>query len=246
LASPSNKFAGLPRPDLPHSDTGASIPGWHVICSPPTGVRKGRTKGQSVKIVIPSIDLKDQPVALGNSFHVVQLQREVAMKAFFGAMFGAAMLLAPASGAFAAGGYIQASSEEDQIVKEPNKPQLVTMASTDAAKGIKNVKGVVQLDQSGTYFTIVGVQVGSRGGTGLVRLWFQTNGKDVDNSNCEQLVAAPEFTTVMISQGVGEYKKGDKVNAMISGSAAGIGLVYKKPTGEPAVPSVIFSAWKID
>jgi hypothetical protein len=168
------------------------------------------------------------------------------MKAFFGAMFGAAMLLAPASGAFAAGGYLQASSEEDQIVKEPNKPQMVTMPSTDAAKGIKNNKGMVQLDQTGTYFTIVGVQVGSRGGTGLVRLWFQTNGKDVDNSNCEQLVATPEFTTVMISQGVGEFKKGDKVNAMISGSAPGIGLVYKKPAGEPAVPSVIFSAWKID
>ena len=167
------------------------------------------------------------------------------MKAFFGAMFGSAMLLASAGGAFAAGGYLQASSEEDQIATD-TKPKLVTMASTDAAKGIKNNKGVVILDQTGTYFTIVGVQVGSRGGTGLVRLWFQTNGKDVDNSNCEQLVPTPDFTTVMISQGVGEYKKGDKVNTMISGSATGIGLVYKKPTGEPAVPSVIFSAWKID
>jgi hypothetical protein len=168
------------------------------------------------------------------------------MKILFDATFGAAILLASASGAFAAGGYLQASSEEDQIVKEPNKPQMVSMASTDAAKGIKNNKGVVVLDQTGTYFTIVGVQVGSRGGTGLVRLWFQTNGKDVDNSNCEQMVPTPDFTTVMISQGVGEYKKGDKVNAMISGSATGIGLVYKKPAGEPAVPSVIFSAWKID
>jgi hypothetical protein len=168
------------------------------------------------------------------------------MKTALGATFGAVMLAGSASGALAAGGYIQASSEEDQIVKEANKPQLVTMASTDAAKGIKNNKGVVILDQSGTYFTIVGVQVGSRGGTGLVRLWFQTNGKDVDNSNCEQMVPTTEFTTVMISQGVGEYKKGDKVNAMISGSVPGIGLVYKKPAGEPAVPSVIFSAWKID
>jgi hypothetical protein len=168
------------------------------------------------------------------------------MKNFFGTIFGSAILLASASGAFAAGGYIQASSEEDQIVKEANKPQAVTMASTDAAKGIKNNKGVVILDQTGTYFTIVGVQVGSRGGTGLVRLWFQTNGKDVDNSNCEQMVPNADYTTVMISQGVGEYKKGDKVNAMISGSATGIGLVYKKPAGEPAVPSVIFSAWKLD
>src|SRR5262249_15485634 len=64
--------------------------------------------------------------------------------------------------------------------------------------------------------------------------------------NCEQLIPTPDFTTVMISQGVGEYKKGDKVNAMISGSAAGIGLVYKKPAGEPAVPKVIFLAWKIE
>src|SRR3984885_1961018 len=158
------------------------------------------------------------------------------MKTLFAAMFGASMLLASASGAFAAGGYIQASSEEDQIVKEVNKPQLVTMASTDAAKGIKNNKGVVILDQTGTYFTIVGVQVGSRGGTGLVRLFFKTNGKDVDNSNCEQMVPTADFTTVMISQGVGEFKKGDKVEAWMSGSAPGIGLVYKKPAGEPAVP----------
>jgi hypothetical protein len=168
------------------------------------------------------------------------------MKATFKTICMSAMLVASASGAFAAGGYIQASSEEDQIVQTANKPQLVTMNSTDAAKGLKNNKGVVILDQTGTYFTIVGVQVGSRGGTGLVRLWFQTNGKDADNSNCEQLVPTPDFTTVMISQGVGEYKKGDKVNAMMSGSAPGIGLVFKKPAGEPAVPSVIFSAWKID
>src|ERR1700680_1100611 len=168
------------------------------------------------------------------------------MRTILSAIFVSAMFLAPSTGAFAAGGYLQASRQEDKIVKEANKPQMVTLKSTDAAKGIKNNNGVVILDQTGTYFTIVGVQVGSRGGTGLVRLWFQTNGKDVDNTNCEQLVPTPEFTTVMISQGVGEYKKGDKVNAMISGSAPGIGLVYKKPAGEPAVPSVIFSAWKID
>src|SRR6202011_1580339 len=167
------------------------------------------------------------------------------MRTILSAIFVSAMFLGSPSGAFAAGGYVQASSEEDQIAKD-TKPTKVTMKSTDAAKGIKNDKGTIILNETGTYFNIVGVQVGSRGGTGLVRLFFQTNGKDVDNSNCEQLVATPEFTTVMISQGVGDFKKGDKVNGMISGSAPGIGLVYKKPAGEPAVPSVIFSAWKID
>jgi len=111
------------------------------------------------------------------------------MRTILSAIFVSALFMTAPHGAFAAGGYIQASSEEDQIVKDANKPQLVTMKSTDAAKGIKNNNGVVILDQTGTYFTIVGVQVGSRGGTGLVRLWFQTNGKDADNTNCEQLIS---------------------------------------------------------
>ena len=167
------------------------------------------------------------------------------MKAILSTTFVSAVLLATATGAFAAGGYIQASSEQDQITQD-TKPHQITMNSTDAAKGLKNANGVVTLDQTGTYFTIVGVQVGSRGGTGLVRIWFQTNGKDADNSNCEQTVPDKDFTAVMISQGVGEYKKGDKVSMMYSGSAPGIGLVFRKPAGEPAIPSVIFSAWKID
>jgi hypothetical protein len=166
------------------------------------------------------------------------------MRTILSAIFVSAMVLAAPS-AFAAGGYIQASSEQDQITQD-TKPHQITMNSTDAAKGLKNANGVVTLDQTGTYFTIVGVQVGSRGGTGLVRIWFQTNGKDADNSNCEQTVPNPEFTAVMISQGVGEFKKGDKVSMMYSGSAPGIGLVFRKPAGEPAIPSVIFSAWKID
>ena len=112
------------------------------------------------------------------------------MRTILSAIFVSAMFLSAPSGAFAAGGYIQASSEEDQIVKD-TKPALVTMKSTDAAKGLKNNNGVVILDQTGTYFTIVGVQVGSRGGTGLVRLWFQTNGKDADNTNCEQMILTP-------------------------------------------------------
>ena len=54
------------------------------------------------------------------------------MRTTLSAMFVSAMLLAAPSGAFAAGGYIQASSEEDQIAKD-TKPQMITMASTDAA-----------------------------------------------------------------------------------------------------------------
>jgi hypothetical protein len=33
---------------------------------------------------------------------------------------------------------------------------------------------------------------------------------------------------------------------MFSGSEAGVGLVVKKPAGEPVVPSIILSGWRID
>jgi hypothetical protein len=39
---------------------------------------------------------------------------------------------------------------------------------------------------------------------------------------------------------------GDKVTVVFSGSEPGVGLVVKKPAGEPVVPSVIFSGWRID
>ena len=77
-------------------------------------------------------------------------------------------------------------------------------------------------------------------------LWLRVNGKDVDNSNCEQSIPTPGFTTVMVSQGVNALKKGDKVEAMYSGSAPGLGIVFSKPDGEPAVPSIIFSLFKLD
>src|SRR5258708_19263054 len=109
------------------------------------------------------------------------------MRTILSAIFVSAMALAAPSGAFAAGGYIQASSEEDQIAKD-TKPTKITMNSTDAAKGLKNDKGTITLNETGTYFSIVGVQVGSRGGTGLVRLFFKTNSKDVDHSKCDHIV----------------------------------------------------------
>jgi hypothetical protein len=45
---------------------------------------------------------------------------------------------------------------------------------------------------------------------------------------------------------VNALKKGDKVEAMYSGSQPGLGIVFSKPDGEPAVPSIIFSLFKLD
>jgi len=122
---------------------------------------------------------------------------------------------------------------------------VVTMNSTDASKNIKQEKGVIRFNESGAFFVMAAAQVGGKG-KGLVRMWMRLNGKDIDNSNTEQLIIDPSFTAVLVCQGVAEVKRGDRIEVVFSGSEVGVGLVVKKPTGEPVVPSVIFSGWRID
>jgi hypothetical protein len=155
------------------------------------------------------------------------------------------MLMTLTSPALAAA-FLQASSTEEQFATD-TKPKAISMNSTDASKGLTNQNGVVTAPEDGTYFVVAAGQVGSKPGVkGTVRLWLRVNGKDVDNSNCEQSILDSAFTTVLVSQGLAELKKGDKVEAVFSGTVPGVGLIVRKPAGEPVVPSIIFSAYKID
>jgi hypothetical protein len=165
------------------------------------------------------------------------------MKTIVSAIYMAAMLAASVGGASATS-WIQASSTEEQVASDP-KPKVVTMNSTDGAKNIKMDKGVVTVNEKGSYFLMAAAQVGGKT-KGLVRMWMRVNGKDVDNSNTEQFIADASSTTVLVCQGVAELKRGDKIEVVYSGSESGVGLVVKKPAGEPVVPSIIFSGWRID
>jgi hypothetical protein len=151
------------------------------------------------------------------------------------------MLLA--STAFAAP-FLQASSTENQWATD-TKPKVVTMNSTDAASGIKNDNGVVTVPEDGTYFLMAAGQVGGKA-AGQVRLWMRVNDADVGNSNTIQVLPDAAYTAVLVCQGLATLKKGDKVVVAFSGSVPDIGLAVTSPAGEPVVPAVIFSAWKID
>lgn len=165
------------------------------------------------------------------------------MKAIVSTILTSAMLVAWASAASAAS-YIQASSTDEQLASD-TKPKAVTMNSVDAKKNVTVDKTVVRVNENGAFFFIAAAQVGGKT-KGLVRLWMRINGKDVDNSNTEQLIADPSFTAVLVSQGVAEVKRGDRIEVIFSGTEPGIGLVVKKPAGEPVVPSLILSGWRID
>ena len=190
------------------------------------------------------------------------------MKTTLMAMLITATLLASASSSFAElASFLQTSNNEEQLAKDTN-PNVVTM-KTDAGGGLTQKNGVVTVRADGAYFLMAAAQVGCgcgygttpnlghrQGGqaaaqvggqvAGSVRLWIRVNGKDVANTNTEQMIPDASFTSVLVSQGVLLLSNGDTIEVVYSGSAPGFGLIVEKPEGEPMVPSIIFSIFKVN
>jgi hypothetical protein len=149
--------------------------------------------------------------------------------------------------------YAQLSSA---VTQKPQgaTPLIVSMESNDALSGLvhsdKEKTGELTVKVPGVYFVVAAVQVGKENGDSdeYLDVWLKQNGKDVDNSGCRQALKDPKFTTVLVSQGIAECKAGDVFNVAISASSPGkgIGIVATKPNGEPAIPSIIFSMYKIN
>jgi hypothetical protein len=145
--------------------------------------------------------------------------------------------------------YAQLSSPDSQMPTAG--PLLVKMTSNDALSGLehsdKEKTDTITVKTPGAYFMVAAVQVGkdSAGEPGdYMDVWIKQNGKDVDNSNCRQVIHDAKFTTVMVCQGIAECKAGDTFNVAIAGK--GVGIKAIKPEGEPVVPSIIFSMYKIN
>lgn len=156
------------------------------------------------------------------------------------------------STAFAAE-YAQLSSLRSQI---PSSiiPHVIFMEHTDGINNleVKDSGTKVVVKNSGTYFIVVAAQIGStkenvnRGG---VDLWLVENDKPVANSNTRQSVQGEQPTAVLVSQSVMELKAGDTISAAYSVSDASekVGLIATPSiTGEPAIPSVIFTMFKLN
>ena len=149
--------------------------------------------------------------------------------------------------------YAQLSSVATQAPKTTG-PMVVKMESNDAVSGIahsdKEKTEDVVVKTAGVYFVVAAAQVGRSKGVGedYVDLWIRQNGKDVDNSNTRQSIKDSNFTGVLVCQGIAECKAGDvfTVAASVSATDQGLGLIATTPRGEPAIPSIIFSMYKIN
>jgi len=147
--------------------------------------------------------------------------------------------------------YAQLTSTQDQR-PSGTSPVLVTMNQNDEINGIEHSTenpGDIRIQEAGVYVVIAAPQIGRTSGTEerFVDIWLRKNGNDIPNSNVRNVVGTSGGKDVIVNQTMMSFDKGDVINVMMSVEAAneGLGIEAIHPTGEPLIPSIIFSMHKI-
>jgi len=147
--------------------------------------------------------------------------------------------------------YAQISSTEDQRPTSTT-PTQVTLNQNDSISGIEHTAespGTIKIQDSGIYVLIAAPQVGRTSGTTkrFVDFWLRKNGTDIANSNVRVEIDGEGSKDVIVNQSMLPFEAGDLVNVMMSVEVPdeGLGIEAIHPTGEPLIPSIIFSMHKI-
>jgi len=147
--------------------------------------------------------------------------------------------------------YAQISSTEDQR-PTVTTPVQVELNQNDSISGIQHSAenpGTIKITDSGIYVLIAAPQVGRTSGTKarFVDFWLRKNGTDIQNSNVRVVIGEDNSKDVIVNQTMMPFNAGDLINVMMSVEVAdeGLGIEAIHPTGEPLIPSIIFSMHKI-
>ena len=159
-------------------------------------------------------------------------------------LFSALVMLVASVGVANASQYLQASSSVSQC--PGTAPEVVAMDIVDAANGITLANNRITVGETGPYLIVAAPQVGREGAGpyGCFDLWLRVNGADVANSNvqlCQD--EGSRAKDVIISQGIVPMEAGDTLEVLMSANnpEAAMCIEAIQPSGEPLVPSIIFS-----
>lgn len=144
--------------------------------------------------------------------------------------------------------FVQLSSAIDQRPATTD-PVIVTMEQVDNLNNLTVVNdSVIRVHTHGNYFAMAAPQCGrlKGGDKENIRCWLRVNGLDVPNSNV-LLVLGQGDKDVIVSQGIVTLNAGNELQVMIAVSDPkdGVGIEAIDIPGEPLVPSIIFSMFKI-
>lgn len=147
--------------------------------------------------------------------------------------------------------FLQGSGSNSQMIPAANTPVQVVIDTLDAANNISldPTTGTVKVEDSGPYVIIAAPQVGRTieclKNTPNFRCWLRVNGVNVVNSNV-LLNVTRDLKDVIVAQSIIELEEGDEVSVMMSSNYGGVvGVEAIKPEGEPLIPSIIFSIFKL-
>jgi len=141
---------------------------------------------------------------------------------------------------------LTASAQYAQLSSSSSAPSAgaVVFDQIDLISNVDFTSGesCVNVEQTGAYFVVAAPQVGAANGHYTFDCWLRLNGAEIANSNV-RLVANPQHKDVIITQGIVELEEGDCLEVMTSGNA----VIEAIPVpGEPLVPSIIFSMFKVE
>ena len=162
-------------------------------------------------------------------------------------LFSTLIMVVTSVGVANASQYLQASSAVTQC--PGTAPEVVAMEIVDAANGITLANNKISIGEAGPYLIVAAPQVGREGvgPYGCFDLWLRINGADVANSNvqlCQD--EGSRAKDVIISQGIVPMEAGDTLEVVMSANnpEAAMCIEAIQPSGEPLVPSIIFSMIK--
>ena len=146
--------------------------------------------------------------------------------------------------------FFQGSDHQSQIPLTTDPTEMI-IHSEDNIQGINIINSTdIMIEQKGDYFIIMAPQAGrdSTGGVKYIDFWFRINDVDLPNSNVKVTLANDaDATDVTISQHIISLEIGDKINLIMAVESVGqgLGIYHSHPVGEPGIPSMIFSMYKI-
>ncbi len=133
-------------------------------------------------------------------------------------------------------------------------PVKITFNTNDEVLGIthsttSNTENII-IQESGVYVIVPQPQFQkTSGGTNrFIDFWIRKNNIDIPNSNIRASIRTNSETDVIVSSIVtATLVAGDIINVMMSieTTGNGIGIRSTSPAGEPVIPSIIFSMYKI-
>lgn len=149
--------------------------------------------------------------------------------------------------------YAQFSDSTDQTFGATGTAQSITLNTNNEIAGITHSTTVnpenVTIETNGIYVIIAQPQVTAGvGASGYFHMWLQvdTGGgfADITNSNIELILASNDEDVIPLIAVI-SLDKDDIVRLRSSVGDTGIKLDAQTPAGEPAIPAIIYSIYKI-